>query len=93
MTSELRVPPATERELVTELSVVVDLAVEDHDEAAAPGNHGLCAEWRKVDDGEPPVRQRESGLFIDPTSLVIRTSVGECRGHPTRHASGVGLDP
>src|SRR3954468_3032525 len=53
--------PTPGLKLVTKLTVVVDLAIEDNPGAARAGGHGLKPALGKIQNGEPPVSQPHPG--------------------------------
>ena len=61
--------------------MVVDLAVEDDDEAAVGRDHRLVAVRGEIEDGETPEAEGETGLLVDPRAAVIRTAMPQRRRH------------
>ena len=72
---------AASLELLAQLGVVVDLAVDDRGHAAVLGVERLVAA-RDVDDGQPGVSQRERSDA--PQRVAIRTAVAQRLDHPLR---------
>ena len=75
-------------QLVAHLLAVVDFSVVDDHKSPAGGEHRLVAGWRKVNDGETPMSQRDTGLRICPDTAVVRPTMLHCIGH----AAGQGLE-
>src|SRR5262245_5915414 len=53
-------------ELLTQLEEIIHFPVVCDHEASAGRDHGLGAGWCQVNDGEPTVPQRDSGLLVYP---------------------------
>jgi hypothetical protein len=90
MEDDLGVAPRPEdvaaRQLVAEVVVVVDLAVEDEPERPVLVRHGLPAGVR-IDDGKPRVTQDDAPLAAHP--MAVGPAMGEGRQH-RRHGIAVG---
>ena len=67
-------------ELGSKLCVVVDLAVEDHDEIAIRGRHRLLTAG-VIDDREPAMAKVDSAAGIARTALGIRAAVRDGLDH------------
>ena len=82
-------------QLVAQLAVVVDLAVEDEVQRAEV--HRLVGALVQVDDRQPP--EREAGVRVGPGALAVRPAVRHRRRHPLekrrvgRRAAGDARDP
>jgi hypothetical protein len=76
-------PPCAQ--LFTQLDMVVDLPVESCDNVLLGSRHGLCA-TRKVNDGKPPVAEKDRQFFIDPKSATVRSSVPKSVRHRSQHS-------
>lgn len=81
-------PPATRPEamlfeLSSDVSMIVDLAVESEDIAAAVRLHGLAARFREIDHRKSPVPKPNSRTGIYPHIAIIWSSMLESRDHPT----------
>src|SRR5579871_4077240 len=68
-------------ELRAQAGVVIDLAVEAQNHAAAGGVHGLRSAWRQIDDGQTPVGQADASLGIAPDALAVRSAMLERMRH------------
>src|SRR6266550_1095378 len=78
-------------ELVAQLDIVVDLAVEDDDKLAILRGHRLMAGGTQVEDGE--TAKPEAHLVIEVQARVIRASVRDAlrhsgEGHRVRLSTG-----
>ena len=74
-------------ELLAQVAVVVDAAVEDDGQAQLGIDHGLGAGRREVDDGEPPMGQGHRARRPDPRA--VRPSGGQpVRAAPERGQVG-----
>ena len=71
-------------ELGLQFRVIIDLAVEDNDEAPVRRFHRLMAERRQIDDRQPPVDEGHAGLGLDPDSFVVGAAESKALGHPAR---------
>ena len=72
-------------QLLAQLEVVIDLAVEDQDRVAVLADHGLMAGGRKIDDGEPA--ESERGVVVGINAPIVRAAVAhQIRG--AHHALG-----
>ena len=65
------------RQLVTELAVVVNLAVEN--EVPGAEVHRLHRSFVQIDDSEPP--EGEARVRIRPRSLAVRSPMSHTLGH------------
>ena len=74
-------------ELLSQLAVVVDLAVVRDPVAPVAVLHGLRAAFRRVDDRQPPMsqgRMRPAAARAEGArALAVRPAVGERLGHRT----------
>ena len=66
-----------------QVRMVVDLAVEDQDVAAVGRKHGLRAQGRKFQHGQPPMPQGQAGVRLGPDALPVRAAMGQGSGHLT----------
>ena len=71
-----RVPQRHQRR--ADVGVVVDLAVENHDEAPVLRRHGLVAALGEIDDRQPSMSQSRAGS-TDPNPAVVRSSMTQTR--------------
>src|SRR5439155_19245745 len=82
-------------ELAPQISMVVDLAVEDDVDTAVLVGHRLVPCGREVDQRQPAVDELAPVVAVVP--LAIRTAVSEQRRHPGgpagRAAQGDGVEP
>ncbi len=60
-------------QLLTQLQVIVDLAIEDQNRVAILADHGLMAGRREIDDGEPA--EPECRVVVGVYPPVVRTTV------------------
>ena len=74
-------------EFVAKLAVIVDLAVEDHPDAAILVRHRLCAAG-KIENRQPA--ETKCDVAIRPEAFVIRASVSNRIGHPPHALRRVG---
>ena len=65
------------RQFAAQLAEIVDLAVENDHETSVGGQHRLMAGGRKVDDGEPPVREAYATAIGNPRAFIIGPAMGE----------------
>ncbi len=81
-------------EVLGELHVVVDLAVEDDPQIAIVADHGLVTRRREIDNRQPPRAKADRARDVQPR--VIRSPVSEpiAHGHDHRgsHRRAVGAD-
>jgi hypothetical protein len=71
-----------------EAGVVVDLAVEDHHEAAAGREHRLVALGRQVEDRQAPESEAHAQGAVRPRPFVVGAAVLQA----VRHALGEGVE-
>src|SRR4051812_22805989 len=69
-------------EQATDLQEVVDLAVVGDHVTAARGRHGLRARLREVEDGEPPVAERDTIVVLEHDALPVRPAMREGADEP-----------
>src|SRR5213593_533212 len=69
-------------ELLANLRVVVDLAVERDGDGAGIVHHRLRRVGREIDDGEPPVAERAAAIRSAPESHPVRTAMRHPVAHP-----------
>jgi hypothetical protein len=74
---------------ISQLTKVVDLAVERDDVAAVRGPHRLCAGGREIENGEASVSERDGRVGRHPVAVGVRPAMGETLRHlphrlPTR---------
>jgi hypothetical protein len=67
-------------ELVTELGVIVNFAIESDDQLIVQGGHRLCA-GSDIKNREAPVAKKHSGLLIDPGAFAVRSAMCEGIDH------------
>jgi hypothetical protein len=72
---------AARLDVAAQVEVVVDLAVVGDDVAAGRRRHRLLAERRQVEDGEPPVPQRDPRGAVHVDRGVVGAAVLERGGH------------
>jgi hypothetical protein len=68
-------------EVVAEVEVVVDLAVEGEDVATGGAGHWLVAGSGEIEDREAAMGEGEASGGLAPVAGIIGTAVGEGRGH------------
>ena len=68
---------------VAQFTEIVDLAIEDDDEALVGTGHGLMAVRREVEDREAAVAEGDAGVCVYPCTLVIGTARDDGVGHAT----------
>jgi hypothetical protein len=83
-------PPPLERR--AQLFVVVDFAIVGEHPAAVVRDHRLVALRRQVDDRKSAVAEPDSGLVVDPASLIVRPAMGDRVRH-RRHRLRVDRAP
>ncbi len=64
-------------ELIAELEVVVDFAVENERVAPARGVHGLVGTGGGIEDGEAGVGEEEPGRGIAPEAVSVRSATSQ----------------
>ncbi len=79
---------AARLELLPQIAVVVDLAVEDDPDAAVLVLHRLMAAGA-VDDGQPAVTER--GVRIGKHPAAVRAAVPEAIGHRIDRGANIGV--
>src|SRR5262249_11876127 len=85
---DFRVAPAAETmasslELRSQTPVIVDLAVEGHDEPTVFRTHRLVAVCREVQDRQAADPEGDAPPRIRPVALVVRTSMAQRLCHPS----------
>ena len=73
-------------QLRAQLLKIIDLAVVDDDVAAIGRVHRLRAGLAQVDDGKPPMPERDAGFRLRPGIAAVRPAMGE----RIDHAAGCG---
>ena len=61
--------------------MVVNLAVEDQDEAAICGHHRLMTGRRQVEDREPPMSQSDTRVGIGLGARAVGAAMRDALGH------------
>src|SRR5207245_588345 len=80
--------------LFAQIAMVVDLAVEHYDIAAACRHHRLMPRRREVQNSEPFMTKRHPGTAVHPYSLIIRAAMMEGSYHrPDSFSEGIPVCP
>src|SRR5688572_11348497 len=61
--------------------MIIDLAIEGDDEPTALGKHRLPACIREVDDREPAMSKRDTGVGVTPGTISIRPAMPQTSRH------------
>ena len=69
-------------QLLAQLRVVIDLAVEHDEHRTIFGSHWLRARVGEIKNGKATMGQTDPCVAVYPDSLAVRTSVGNQRAHP-----------
>ena len=69
-------------EVRPQLREIVDLAVEDHHETTVSRVHRLLARLAQIQNGQPPMPQRDAAGLVAPPALTVWAAMRE----PARHA-------
>src|SRR5712692_1908309 len=67
---------------LTQLSVVVNLAVENQPDAIGATMHWLMTSLRQIDDRQPPKSKTAAPVIKDQFAGIVRSAVGHHVAHP-----------
>src|SRR6476469_2702023 len=68
-------------ELLANLQMVINFAVEGQNETTVAGMHGLMSSRRKVENGEATMPKRNSSLTICPHPCIVWTPMPQLQRH------------
>ena len=72
-------------QLLSQLAMVVDLAIEDDDETLTVRVHRLAAAFGEVQNSQSAKAERDSSLGVGPRCIVVRTAVAQGFSHSRNH--------